>query len=60
MVEENSCVGGVVRLALTPPESIARLRRLSEATRVPQALYLREALDDLLKKYAGTLRKTAK
>lgn len=39
------------------PESIEQLKRLSDATRVPQAAYLREALDDLLKKYAGTLRK---
>jgi hypothetical protein len=34
--------------------------RLSEITRVPQAAHLREALDDLLKKYAGTLRKAPK
>ncbi len=37
--------------------AVQRLRTLSEATRVPQAVYLREALDDLLKKYAATLRK---
>jgi len=43
-----------------PPESIEQLRRLSDATRVPQAVYLREALDDMLKKYAGTLRKAQK
>jgi hypothetical protein len=30
---------------------------LSEATRVPQAVYLREALDDLLKKYSATIKK---
>ncbi len=42
------------------PETIAQLKRLSEVTRVPQAAYLREALDDLLKKYVGTLRKAAK
>jgi hypothetical protein len=29
----------------------------SETTRVPQSVYLREALDDLLKKYASTLRR---
>lgn len=39
------------------PEAIEQLKRLSDATRVPQAVYLREALDDLLKKYAVTLRK---
>ena len=39
------------------PEAVAQLQKLSEVTRVPQAAYLREALEDLLKKYAGTLRK---
>jgi hypothetical protein len=39
------------------PDAVRRLKALSEATRVPQSAYLREALDDLLKKYAGTLRK---
>ena len=39
------------------PEAVQRLKALSEATRIPQAAYLREALDDLLKKYAATLRK---
>jgi predicted DNA-binding protein len=42
------------------PAAVQRLKTLSEATRVPQSVYLREALDDLLKKYAATLRKTAK
>jgi predicted DNA-binding protein len=42
------------------PESAEQLRKLSEVTRVPQAVYLREALDDLLKKYAATLRKASK
>ena len=40
------------------PEAAKRLKTLVEITRVPQAVYLREALDDLLKKYAATLRKT--
>ena len=39
------------------PEAVKRLRTLSALTRVPQAAYLREALDDLLKKYAAILRK---
>jgi predicted DNA-binding protein len=39
------------------PESARQLKALVKATRVPQAAYLREALDDLLKKYASTLRK---
>lgn len=38
-------------------ETVTQLRRLSEVTRVPQAAYLREALEDLLRKYSGTLRK---
>jgi predicted DNA-binding protein len=42
------------------PVDIEQLKRLSDITRVPQAAYLREALEDLLKKYAGTLRKAAK
>lgn len=39
------------------PKAVKQLQALSKATRVPQAAYLREALDDLLKKYAGTLQK---
>ena len=42
------------------PEKHEQLQRLSELTRVPQAAYLREALDGLLKKYTGTLRKATK
>lgn len=41
-------------------EAVQRLKTLSKATRIPQAAYLREALDDLFKKYAGTLRKLGK
>jgi hypothetical protein len=41
------------------PETVQKLKALSEVTRIPQAAFLREALDDLLKKYAGTLRKAA-
>lgn len=43
-----------------PPDRIEQLDRLSAATRVPKAQYLREALDDLLKKYAGTLRSSVR
>lgn len=39
------------------PDSVAQLRKLSDLTRVPQSAYLREALDDLLKKYSSVLRK---
>jgi predicted DNA-binding protein len=41
-----------------PPELVAQLKRLSDATRIPQAAYLREALEDLLKKHAAAVRKT--
>jgi hypothetical protein len=37
--------------------AVRQLKRLSEATRVAQAVYLREALEDLLKKYAATVKK---
>jgi hypothetical protein len=40
------------------PETVQQLKKLSEATRIPQAAYLREALDDLLKKYAMKSPKT--
>lgn len=43
-------------LYLDPPV-IDDLRALSTATRIPMAVYLREAVDDLLKKYARELRK---
>jgi predicted DNA-binding protein len=42
------------------PGAAQRLKALSETTRVRQSEYLREALDDLLKKYAATLRKAVK
>ena len=42
------------------PEAAKQLRALSKATRIPQAAYLREALDALLKKYGATMRKAGK
>jgi len=33
------------------PETAKALRALSERTRIPQAAYFREAVEDLLKKY---------
>ena len=39
------------------PEAVKQLRTLSETTRVSQSAYLREALEDLLRKYASALRK---
>ena len=38
------------------PTAVKHLRLLSKLTRVPQSVYLREALDDLLRKYS-VLRK---
>jgi predicted DNA-binding protein len=43
-----------------PPGDIEQLKRLSDLTRVPQAAYMREALEDLLNKYSGVLRKASK
>jgi predicted DNA-binding protein len=40
------------------PAAVEKLRVLSETTRVPKAAYLREALDDVLMKYARVVRKT--
>jgi hypothetical protein len=53
-----SKVGKQLRIVsyYTPP-AVETLTRLCKATRVTQAVYLREALDDLLKKYAMTLKK---
>jgi hypothetical protein len=39
------------------PEAVKGLKKLSEQTRVPQAAYLWEALEDLLKKYAAEMRR---
>jgi predicted DNA-binding protein len=39
------------------PDAVQRLKALSEATRIPQAAYLREALDDLLQKYAAAKKR---
>lgn len=38
------------------PAAVKQLRLLSKLTRVPQSVYLREALEDLLRKYS-VLRK---
>lgn len=39
------------------PEQFADLNRLSEQTRIQRSVLVREAIDDLLKKYARTLKK---
>ena len=49
--------GNQVKLAsYYPPEMVAELKKLSDVTRVPQAVYLREALEDLLKKHQDEAR----
>lgn len=54
-------VGNQVKLAsYYPPELVDRLKALSEATRIPQSVYLREALEDLLTKHAKELGKKKK
>ena len=42
------------------PPALADLKRLSTHTRIPMAAYLREALEDLLKKHAKELRRTGR
>jgi predicted DNA-binding protein len=47
---------GSVQVAfLLPVEIAANLKHLSDQTRVSQAAYFREAIQDLLKKYESTL-----
>jgi len=38
-----------------PPEMALELKRLAATTRITLAVYLREAAEDLLRKYAGVL-----
>jgi predicted DNA-binding protein len=41
-----------IKISTYMPQELAdRLKALSERTRVPQAAYFREAVEDLLKKY---------
>ena len=50
-------VGNQIKIvSYYPPDAIAALTKLSDATRVPKAEYLREALEDLLKKYLSNVR----
>jgi hypothetical protein len=49
-------VGNQVRVvSYYSPEAIEQLKHLSASTRIQQTVYLREALDDLLKKHADAL-----
>jgi predicted DNA-binding protein len=46
----------VARTIYIEDEQMEALKRLSEKTKVPQSVYVREALDMLLKKYSEQLR----
>jgi len=52
----NSKASQVQLTSYFKPGAIRPLKALNEATRVPQAAYLREALGELLKKYAATTK----
>lgn len=42
------------------PAQFKELNRLAEVTRIPRAVLVREAIDDLLKKYAKVLKGVTK
>ncbi len=46
----------VARTVYINGEQLEALKRLSEKTKVPQAVYVREALDMLLEKYSDQLQ----
>jgi len=50
----------VQTLMILEPKQFEDLKRLAEITRIPRAALVREAIDDLLKKHARTLRKGGK
>lgn len=54
-------IGKQIRIpSYYPPEDLERLEQLVKLTRISRAEYLREALQDLLKKHANTLRSGSK
>ncbi len=46
----------IARTIYIKDEQLEALKRLSEKTKVPQSVYVREALDMLLEKYSEQLR----
>jgi predicted DNA-binding protein len=46
----------VARTIYMKEEQLEALKRLSEKTKVPQSVYVREALDMLLEKYSDQLK----
>jgi len=45
----------VLRSIYLDKEQIEKIKKLSEKTKVPQAVYVREGLDLLLRKYEGKI-----
>jgi predicted DNA-binding protein len=43
-----------------PLETLERLQELSKRSRIPMAAYMREAMEDLLKKYEEPKKKNTK
>jgi predicted DNA-binding protein len=43
-----------------PVETLERLQQLAKRSRIPMAAYLREAVEDLLKKYEEPKKRSAK
>jgi len=50
----------VLRSIYLELDQIEKVKRLSEKTKVPQSVYIREGLDLLLQKYGKQLRKSKK
>lgn len=46
----------IARTIYIKDEQVEALKRLSEKTKVPQSVYVREALDMLLEKYSEQLK----
>lgn len=52
---------GITKITVKlPAELVEALKGLSERTRVPQAAYFREAVEDLLKKYDAVPKQSSK
>ena len=50
----------VLRSIYLDLDQIEKVKKLSEKTKVPQSVYIREGLDLLLQKYGKELRKSSK
>jgi predicted DNA-binding protein len=58
LIEERTSLAQkkVARTIYIKDEQMEALKRLSEKTKVPQSVYVREALDMLLEKYSEQLK----